>query len=254
MYGILDNGTPTNESTNDFSIYFDNNNGAFAELKAESGVDVDMSLFQNFDGDYIYHAYMQSDYYDNPYFSIISRGGSYYWHQFVLEIPSRYVSGAINITSSETGSLNSQMFTDYVDAALLINNAQAGSAVLIASGNKIYGATYSKGESGTELKGDFPARIAGIAVKDSNNEEYNSHLGVVLEDLIIEKDQIKGVVLEDGNFYVFEVKPATRTTSMTLEEVFHKNLKELNPNFGKVVDFIVKYGGDGSDVSFRRPF
>ena len=41
---------------------------------------------------------------------------------------------------------------------------------------------------------------------------------------------------------------------MTLEELFHENLKELNPNFGKVVDFIVKYGGDGGNISFYRPF
>lgn len=60
--------------------------------------------------------------------------------------------------------------------------------------------------------------------------------------------------MEDDNFYVFEVKPATRNTGMILEELFHENLKELNPNFGKVIDFIVKYGGDGSNVSFYRPF
>lgn len=239
MYGIIDDGMPTNYSSNDFSMYYDNHNGAFVELQAANGVNVDMSLFQDFDGEYIYHSHMESDYYDNPYFSIISRGGSYYWHQFVVRIPSRYVDGPIEITSSETGSLTSQMFTDYVDAALLINNSGAGSAVLVASGSKIYGATYSQGESGTELK-DFPSRVAGIAVKDSRNEDYNSHLGVVLED---------------GNFYVFEVKPATRATGrMTLEELFHVNLKELNPNFGKVVDFVVKYGGDGGDRSFYRPF
>ncbi len=239
MYGIIDDGMPTDEYNNDFSIYYDNHNGAFVELQAASGVNVDMSWFQNFEGDYIYHSYMQSDYYANPYFSIVSRGGAYYWHQFTVKLPSRYVDGPIEITDSKTGSLNSQMFTDYVDAALLINNSGAGSAVLVASGNKIYGATYSQGENGTELKGDFPARIAGIAVKDSKNEDYNSHLGVVLED---------------GNFYVFEVKPATRNTGMILEELFHENLKELNPNFGKVIDFIVKYGGDGSNVSFYRPF
>ena len=240
MYGIIDNGMPTDEYNNDFSIYYDNFNGAFVELEAASGANVDMSWFQNFKGDYIYHSYMEAGYYENPYFSIVSWGGSYYWHQFTIELPYRYSGeGPLEITSSETGNLNSQMFDDYVDAALLINNSGAGSAVLVASGNKIYGATYSKGESGMELKGDFPARIAGIAVKDSDNDDYNSHLGVVCED---------------GNFYIFEVKPATKTTGMTLEELFHENLKELNPNFGKVVDFIVKYGGDGGNISFYRPF
>lgn len=242
MYGIVDDGKPTDEYENDFSIYFDNNNGTFAELKASSNANVDMSWFQNFKGDYIYHSCMEAGYYANPYFSIVSKGGAYYWHQFTVQIPSRYIDGPLEITSSKTGSLNSQMFTDYVDAALLINNSGAGSTVLVASGNKIYGASYLKGESGAELKGDFPgfpARIAGIAVKDSRNSTYNSHLGVVLED---------------GNFYVFEVKPATKTTAMTLKEVFHKNLKDLNPNFGKVVDFVVKYGGGGSNVSFYRPF
>ena len=63
-----------------------------------------------------------------------------------------------------------------------------------------------------------------------------------------------GGVCEACNDYIFEVKPATKTTGMTLEELFHENLKELNPNFGKVVDFIVKYGGDGGNISFYRPF
>lgn len=238
MYGIIDNGTPTDHYSNDFSIYYDNYNGAFAELKAASGVEIDMSWFQNFDGDYIYHAFMEPDYYGNPYFSIVSKNGTYYWHQFSIEIPYGYVDGPLEIASSEVGSLNPQMFSDYVDAALLINNSEEGSTVLVASGNKIYAATYVNGESGTELKGDFPARIAGIAVKDSRWAEYNSHLGVVLED---------------GNFYVFEVMPAKRDAAMHLKELFHKNLKELNPNFGKVVELTVKYG-DGSNVSFYRPF
>ena len=241
MYGIIDDGKATDHYKNDFSIYYDNHNGGFAELQAASGVSIDMSWFRNFNGDYIYHSHMSATYYDHPYFSIVAKGGAYYWHQFTLEIPSRYVDGPLTIAESKTGSLNPQMFTDYVDAALLTNNAEAetGSAVLVATGNKIYGATYLNGDNGTELKGDFPARIAAIAVKDSRNEVYNSHLGVVLED---------------GNFYVFEVKPATSTSAMTLEELFHKNLKELNPNFGKVADFVVKYGGDGSNVSFYRPF
>lgn len=239
MYGVIENAKPTNEYKNDFSIYYDNNSGTFVEFVAGDD-EIDMSWFKNFDGDYIYHATTTPEYNTTNYFSIVSKGGSYFWHQFGIYFSSyRYGGGPLEITSSETGALNAQMFTDYVDAALLVNSDDFEPIALVASGNKIYKAAYLKGESGTELKGDFPARIAGMAVKDLTYNDYNSHLGVVLED---------------GNFYVFEVKRDENSTEVALEELFHKNLKELNPNFGKVVDFVVKYGGNGNNIATFKPF
>ena len=239
MYGIIENGKPTDQYKNDFSIYYDNNSGTFVEFVAGND-EIDMSWFKDFEGDYIYHATTDPEYNTSNYFSIVSKSGSYFWHQFAIYFSSyRYDGGPLEITSSETGPLNAQMFSDYVDAALLVNSSYFEPIALVASGNKLYKAAYLKGENGTVLKGDFPARIAGIAVKDLTYDDYNSHLGVVLED---------------GNFYVFEVKRDKNSTEVVLEELFHKNLKELNPNFGKVVDFVVKYGGNGENISISRPF
>ena len=239
MYGIVDDGKPTDEYSNDYSVYYDNHNGTIAEL-TPADASIDMSLFENIQDEYIYASYMEEDYYESRYFTIMHKNGQYLWHEFGVELPYRYTQGPLEITSSEVGDLNASMFTDFVDACLLPQNATSGETVIIASGNKLYGAYYASGETGVELKGDFPARIAGIEVKDSRNEMYHSQLGVVLED---------------GNFYIFEVIPAERNTSLGLKEIYHLDLKADNPGFGEVVDFIVKYGEQGGNRStFYQPY
>ena len=240
MYGIVDNGEPVDKYYDtDYSMYYDNYNGAIGDLVSVDG-SVDMSLFKDIQGEYIYASYIEPDYYESCYFTILNREGKYLWHEFGVEIPYRYQGGALEISSSEVGDLNASMFTDFVDACLLPENATSGKTIIIASGNKLYGAYYTAKEMGVELKGDFPARIAAIEVKDSGNEKYYSQLGVVLED---------------GNFYIFEVIPAERNAPLGLKEIYHLDLKADNPGFGEIVDFIVKYGEDGENrTPFYQPF
>lgn len=236
MYAIVDDGDAADPYNNDFSIYYQNHNGAFAELQPSGSID--MSWFQNIEGTYIYKDHLKADYYASPYFGVILRNGQYYWHEFDIEIPSRYEQGPLEITRSETGVLDAGMFADYKDACLVLKDEM----LLVASGTTLYGTAYKLPGAGVlRLKDDFSAPIAKIAVKniESYYGYYNSQVGVVLEN---------------GEFFIFELVPGEQQGEMTLKQLFHKDLRVDNPAFGKVVDFIVKCGGNGENRSADSPF
>ena len=209
--------------------------GARARLKNNSSGSFDMTLFNNFTGRYVKHLLVHS----NKYFlSLLERDGKYLWHKYLIEVDRSYTVGSeIAVTSSKTGVLAAEMFTDFKDAAFVKgrNTAYEDTEWLfVASGNKLYG-TVMKWDEGLVSKDFVTAREDIVSIKaryfynSLANDSSNKYIHL-------------GVLLVDGTFLVLEVNYDANSATFTTKTIFDKNLKQLDPNIVEVVDMIHKYG------------
>lgn len=236
MWALLDNAS---EKYNGGGIVDPQNNhtGHRARLANNSSGEFDMSLFNNFSGEYIKHVFVTDKYY---LLSLIKYNGKYLWHRYNVDVPRRYTAGnAVSLSESQTGELAAEMFVDFKDATFIYGSYHSTwEWLFVASGNKLYGTSMDWEESLQNSSVIFTAPADIVSVKaryfayTMENEERvaYSHLGVLLAD---------------GTFIVLEVNH--ESVAFTVKEVYRENLKQLDPEIVDIVDVMPKYG-DGSSL------
>lgn len=219
FFGIMDDAT-VNYGDNDFTIDIRNYVGSYMELGYNG--DVDMSLFKNIDGEYVFHAWETTTlgmYNKGPaWVSILKRGGAYYWHNFCLKAqnPRYKIGDKMVIDESKSGRLD--MISDFRCAALLPWKRLL--AIVSDGGLHFFDYVTSQKEVIGSLP-TFDSEIVDIAVKDYNSKKYNAHLAVALKS---------------GEIYVYEVKYSSYDQTIELVEVYY------GEGFGEIVDLEYKFG------------
>ena len=234
MWALVDNGS---EKAYSGGLMDPKNNvGARARLKNNSSASVDMTLFNDFTGKYVKHLLVNS----NKYFlSLLERGGKYLWHKYLIVVDRNYTVGSeIAVSSSATGELAAEMFTDFKDAAFIKGrNADYEDTewLFVASGNKLYG-TAMNWEAQHQVSKDFfttSTDIVSIGARYFTDSFVNNSSNMYIH---------LGVLLADGTFLVLEVNYDADLAIFTTKTIYEKNLKELDSEIVEVVDMIHKYG------------
>ncbi len=222
FFGIMDQATVVDIHNDDFTIDIRNYVGSYMELGHNGNVD--MSLFKNIDGEYVFHAWESCPY--NIYskgptwVSILKKGGAYYWHHFRLgaQYPRYKIGDKMVIEESKSGELDPSMVSNYKCAALL----PFKQLLMIASGNTLHAFDYVDSKMKVEgVLPTFSSEIVERAVKDYNSNKNNAHLAVALKS---------------GEIYVYEVKYDKKGATVELLEIYHKE------GFGEIVDLEYKFG------------
>lgn len=185
-------------------------------------------------------------------------GASAYWVALLKDDANRYDLWNFMLQGNRRGTgvdcedfyeTSLGVISDYRDMAVFGNKRY----VVIADGNQLYYYQYGWDDwTGIEYKGDLmplgeslPAAVKSLSSIDIENNTYvqkypaNGHLGVALEN---------------GDFYIFDIKETKDEETGTCSAV---NMKQVFPNetatdnhFGKIVDVVYKYGRAMDYMSF----
>lgn len=203
IYGIMEREIST--SNGDF--YY---NGELAPLFTEDA-NIDMSLFQNIDGEVLGSGFHHS----NSFVTIIHQNGKYLMHNYQTDFTGSRGNRQIEILDSKLHEMPANMFSDFVDMAVLPYRDY----MLIASGNTLYFHEYNRDHFLEGVVKTFAYKITSIAFKDFNISKHNGNAHVA-------------VGLENGDLYIFEVDDNDMTKTAPLFE---------GHDLGKIVDVIFKY-------------
>ena len=181
--------------------------------------DVDMSLFQNIEGEVVASGFHHSD----SYVTIIKQNGKYLMNNYQTYPSGRRGSRSVEVLESKIHEMSASMFTDFVDMAVLPYRDY----MLIASGNTLYFHEYYRDNFKEGVVKTFNHKITSIAFKDFNpyRHEANAHVAIGLEN---------------GDLYIFEIDDNDMTKTTPLFEAH---------DLGKIVDVIFKYSSWG-DVKY----
>lgn len=231
MYLIVDNASTKYGVEGDI-IEPLNYVGTLVPLKADPEGKIDMSLFHDFEGEFVQHLYEPKGEY---LLSLIKRDGQYYWHKYNFDFPysfdpNEHASG-IAVSESELGKLSTEMFVDFKEAAFTRfydDNYTEHEWLFVASGNNLYGMimNWTNGGQNYQKVIEFTHEIVSMQVRCFRGLNY-VHVGVLLED---------------GTFYVLEVSRDVKSEQFNKKEVYKQNIKNIDPNIQEVVDMMHKYG------------
>jgi hypothetical protein len=210
--------------------------GTRSRLVNNSQGSFDMSLFNNFTGNYIQHLFVPSTRY---FLSLLERDGKYIWHKYVVEVPYPYKDNEeIAVKASTTGQFaSSTMFANFKDAVFVDDGYDDLRWLFVASGNKIYGSVmdWEPEEGKMQTSKDFYKASSDIV--SIKGRYFSSSLDGYIH---------LGVLLADGTFQVLEVNYDSDIENFTTKIIYNENLKILDPEISDVVDMIHKYGDSGN--------
>ena len=232
MWLIVDDADPKNGVEGDI-INPLNYVGTVGPLRNDPQKPVDITLFKNFDGEYVQHLYVPKK---DFLFSLLKRNGQYYWHRYNFNFPytfkPQYAIDGVTVSESTLGKLSGELFSDFKDAAFAKFQNESYSNcewLLIASGNNLYAMSMNwkdtEKQNYQKIK-EFSSEIAFIQIRCFS---YLNYIHV-------------GVLLEDGVFHVFELHRDEKADSFETKEVYKQNIKQLDADIHEVVDMIHKYG------------